>query len=309
MIDSKTLAMDNGDVITQLGVETAPGITLAARRCGAALPASAPSVVFLHGFPEGAFVWEPLLRSLAHQVRAMAPSLRGYAPSSMPADPGEYRPRALVGDVLKLIDTLCGEDEPLDLLVAHDWGGALAWNLAAAHPERLRQLLIINSPHPGTFLRELRDNPAQQVASAYMRDLVADGAEQLLSADGFAAMWRFFGRANWMTPALRASYLEQWQAGLTGALNYYRASPLRPPVARDDSVKTLQLPAQLLHVSVPTTVLWGEQDRALLPALLDGLPHFVPRLHIQRLPQASHWLVHEDPQLVLQTIRRLLQLG
>lgn len=265
--------------------------------------------MFLHGFPEGAFVWEPLLRSLARQVRGMAPSLRGYAPSSMPTDVSAYRPRALVGDVLRLIDAQCGEGQPLDLLVAHDWGGALAWNLAAAHPERLRHLLIINSPHPGMFLRELRDNAEQQRASAYMRAIAAEGAEQQLAADDFAAMWRFFGRASWMTAALRQRYRAQWQAGLTGALNYYRGSPLRPPVAGDDSLSTLQMPAQLLQVNVPTTVLWGERDRALLPGLLNGLQDFVPQLHVQRLPQASHWLVHEEPERVLQMIRSLLWLG
>jgi epoxide hydrolase 4 len=299
-------------------VDVAPQVRLAAwrsggdtRHTGATGPSgatrpTAPRVMFLHGFPEGAFVWHDLMRALAQDAHCLAPSLRGYAPSSMPLDAAAYKPRLLVADLLALIDHFAGAGQALDLLVAHDWGGALAWNLAASHPGRLKQLLIINAPHPATFLRELRNNSEQQTASQYMWQLVDAAAETLLAANDHAALWPFFGDAAWLTPPLRQLYRAQWAAGLTGALNYYRASPLRPPQPGATALAALDLPRELTHVSVPTTVLWGEADHALRPSLLDGLQEHVPRLQVLRLPQASHWLLHEEPALVLTTIRGLL---
>ena len=108
---------------------------------------------------------------------------------------------------------------------------------------------------------------------------------------------------------MRQAYREVWGPagqGLEGPLNYYRASPLRPPVPGDEGIRQLQLPDDAVTVRVPTTVLWGEQDHALLPGLLDGLERWVPQLDVRRVPQASHWLVHEEPGLVVQTIRSLL---
>lgn len=260
-------------------------------------------VMLLHGFPEGAFVWEDVMAALAPEVRCVAPYLRGYAPSSMPPGVASYRPRHLVGDLVAAIEAL---GAPLDVLVAHDWGGALAWNLAAARPDLLRHLVIVNAPHPATFLRELRHNAAQQAASAYMAALCEPGAEAALAADDHAALWPFFGEAVWLTPAVRERYRQLWQQGLTGALNYYRASPLRPPQGPDDPLHAVQLPADLVTVHVPTTVLWGEADHALLPALVDGLEAYVPDLRLQRVPGATHWLVHEQPALVVEAVRRAL---
>ena len=137
------------------------GITLACRSAG-----DGPTrVMLLHGFPEAAFVWDEVMLQLAPGVACVAPNLRGFIGSSAPTEVSAYRAKHLVGDVAAAIERL---GAPLDLLVAHDWGGALAWNLAAQRPDLLRRLLILNSPHPATFLRELRHNPAQQAASAYM---------------------------------------------------------------------------------------------------------------------------------------------
>lgn len=289
--------------VARRALSVAPGVTLQALEVGRG---HRRRVMFVHGFPEGAFAWEPVLQALADEVHGVAPALRGYAPSSAPADVAQYKPRRLVADLAAVIEQI---GAPLDLLVAHDWGGALAWNLAASHPELLRRLLIINAPHPATFLRELRNNPAQQAASGYMRLLRQPDAEGLLVADGFARLWSFFGTPDWMTPTLREQYREQWSAGLTGALNYYRASPLYPPLEDDDPLHRLVLPAEVTTVRLPTTVLWGERDRALLPGLLDGLEEHVPQLRAVRVPGASHWLVHERPDLVLAEVRAALALS
>ncbi len=275
------------------------GITLACRAAGA----RPPRVLLLHGFPEAAFVWDAVMLQLAPDVGCVAPNLRGYPGSSAPADVADYRARHLIDDLAAAIQAL---GAPIDLLVAHDWGGALAWGLAAQRPDLLRQLLIINAPHPATFLRELRDNPAQQAASAYMNFLCRPDAEALLAEDGFARLWPFLGQPQWLTPEVRAVYEASWRAGLAGPLNYYRASPLRPPRGADVAARQLVLPDEAVTVRVPTTVLWGERDAALLPGLLDGLERWVPELHVQRVPDASHWIVHEKPALVAGTIKRLL---
>lgn len=288
-------------MIERFDLELPGGITLACRAAG---DTAAPQrVLMLHGFPEAAFVWDEVMALLASRARCVAPNLRGYAGSSAPVGVQHYRAKHLVADVAAVIESL---GAPIDVLVAHDWGGALAWNLAAQRPELIKQLVMINSPHPATFLRELRHSPAQQAASAYMTFLCRPDAESLLCADDYRRLWPFFGSAGWLTPAVQALYREAWRHGLDGPLNFYRASPLRPPAGADDALHQLVLPDEAVTVRVPTTLLWGERDAALLPGLLDGLEHWVPQLRLLRVPEASHWIVHEQPARVADEIRAAL---
>lgn len=177
----------------------------------------------------------------------------------------------------------------------------------------MQRLVIINSPHPGTFLRELMHSPAQQAASAYMNALAQPGAEVRLAANDFQKMWGFFSSEwagpmpeTWLTPEVKQQYRDVWSLGLTGGLNYYRASPLRPPTEADAAVQAVTLPPELLRVDLPTLVIWGEQDRALLPSLLNGLETYVPQLQVARLPEASHWVIHEQPDRVCALISDFL---
>jgi len=281
------------------------GITLSCRASGAR---EAPRrVLLLHGFPEGAFIWDEVMQRVGSMARCVAPNLRGYERSTAPASVEAYRAKHLVADIAALIDTL---GAPIDLLVAHDWGGAAAWSLAAQRPQALRQLLIVNSPHPATFLRELRDNPAQQAASAYMNFLCRPDAAALLAAEDFARLWPFFthmGGGAWLTDALRAQYRALWQHGLEGPLNYYRASPLKPALTPADAIHRLAFAPDFVTVRVPTTVLWGDADIALPLSLLDGLEAFVDPLDVRRVAGASHWIVHEQPALLASTIERLIK--
>jgi pimeloyl-ACP methyl ester carboxylesterase len=296
-------------MIEECRYDLAHGITLACCRVAGPTP-DAPRVLLLHGFPQAAFVWDEVLDMLAPHAHGLAPNLRGYPGSSSPAETSAYRAKLLVQDVAALIEAFTGNGaRPLDLLVAHDWGGALAWNLAAQQPQLMRRLLILNAPHPATFLRELRHSAEQQAASAYMSRLCQADAEAVLAADDHAALLDFFGAAPWLTPALKARHRAAWThpgGGLRGPLNYYRASPLRPALGAGDALNTLDLPDDAVTVRVPTTVLWGEQDHALRPGLLQGLERWVPQLQVQRVPQASHWIVHEQPALVAAVVRSLL---
>ena len=291
------------------------GITLSCRAAG---PLDAPRrALFLHGFPEAAFVWDGVMAALAATthgappLRCIAPNLRGYERSSAPAEVAAYRAKHLVADLAALIDaSVATPGAALDLLVAHDWGGGVAWNLAALLPQRVRRLVIINSPHPGALLRELRDSPAQQAASAYMADLVQPDAAARLAANDFAGLFAVlqrFGPADWLTPALREQYRAVWRHGLDGALNYYRASPLRPPAGPGDTaLQQLVLPPSVVDVAVPTSVLWGDADHALLPGLLVGLADWVPGVQVHRRAGASHWIVHELPEWVVAQLRAVL---
>lgn len=283
------------------------GIELSCRAAGAR---GRPVLMFLHGFPEAAFVWDALLEHFARPehggYRCVAPNLRGYEHSSRPADVNAYRPKELVRDVAALIAI---EGSPLECLVAHDWGGAVAWNLANQEPGLVRRLAILNSPHPGTFLRDLQRDPRQQAASAYMNFLVRPDAEQLLREDDYRRLWAFFtnwGGAPWLSEAMRRQYREVWDTSLTGGLNYYRASPLRPPTPGEPAAAAVAMPRDRLTVAVPTLVLWGMKDVALLPSLLDGLAEYVPRLAIEQVADASHWIVHEQPALVADRLERFL---
>jgi pimeloyl-ACP methyl ester carboxylesterase len=295
-------------MIETFAVELPNGIQLSCRAAG---KTGAPLLLFLHGFPEGAFVWDAMMRALAADFRCVAPNLRGYGASSKLREVEAYRMKHLASDIAALAQHF---NTPVAALVAHDWGGAVAWALGAQSPVWLQRLIIINSPHPATFLRELQNNPAQQQASAYMNFLCRPDAETLLTQNDFERMWPFFTRmgaingahpgGGWLTDAVMDQYREVWQHGLDGALNYYRASPLRPPTAEDDRVMSLQLPAEMTHVSVPTLVLWAEADTALPPALLDGLDAYIPYLTLVRIPHATHWIVHEQPERLVTEITK-----
>lgn len=279
------------------------GITL---NCRASGRPGAPLMVFLHGFPEAAFVWDGLLEHFGDRYRCVAPNLRGFGPSSAPAAAEQYRVKHLMADLEALIEQLGGG--PVEALVAHDWGGAIAWTFAALKPQLLKRLVIINSPHPATFLRELQHSPQQQAASAYMNFLCRPDAEQLLAENDYARMWPMFenmgaadnGRegGGWLTAPVRDQYRAIWNAGLTGGCNYYRASPLRPPTAADASVMKIEFAPEFVTVRRPTLVIWAEDDMALPIGLIDGLDAFVPEMRLRRVPGATHWIIHERPALV-----------
>lgn len=286
------------------------GIELSCRASG---PAGAPVLLFLHGFPEAAFVWDDLLEHFSGHYRCVAPNLRGFERSSAPAGIESYRVKHLAADIGALIDSLGGA---IEALVAHDWGGAVAWTLAAQRPAAMRRLIILNAPHPATFLRGLQHNAEQQAASAYMNFLCRPDAEALLAENDFARLWPFFtnmGAADssrpgsgWLTEAVRERYREVWRAGLNGGCNYYRASPLRPPTKDDDAVMAIEFAPEAVTVRVPTLVIWAEDDIALPVSLLDGLEAFVPSMRLARVPGATHWIVHERPDLVAAEIGREL---
>ncbi|MGH1358247.1 MAG: alpha/beta fold hydrolase [Burkholderiaceae bacterium] len=267
-----------------------------------------PLVIFLHGFPQAWFAWEAQMALSGATHFCVAPDMRGFNLSGKPGDLKDYRIDRLVNDIVQLIESLGYAQADL---IAHDWGGAVAWSVAIARPDVLKKLMILNAPHPVTFARALASDAGQQKASQYMLALRKPDAENRLLADNCAALLRHFKspRDRWLTPAVADRYRAAWTepGSLTGALAYYRASPLMPPTPEHPGAAGLSLDPSDFKVTVPTTVLWGLDDSALLPVLLEGLDELVDQFQLIELAQASHWLVHEQPDQVAAHIEKFLK--
>jgi pimeloyl-ACP methyl ester carboxylesterase len=267
-------------------------------------------MLFLHGFPEFSYAWNHQLQEFGRDHLAVAPDMRGYNLSSKPAGVDQYRMPLLIEDVRALAATLGYGTDRKFILVGHDWGGVVAWAYAAAHPGTIDKLVIVNAPHPAIFGRELRENPAQQKASTYMLMFRGPGAEKTLSANDHQLLVQIvLGtglKTGHFTEADKAEYLKAWSqpGALTGGLNYYRASQVGPPSGTGPVADPTLL--TMPKVMAPTLVIWGEKDTALLTGNLDGLETYVPQLTVRRIPEGTHWVVHEYPALVNKYVREFL---
>lgn len=262
---------------------------------GASSDSPAP-LLFLHGFPEFWYAWKRQLEVFGSERVTAAPDMRGFGRSDKPQGVDAYRLPHLVADVLAVLDRISPARPAV--LIGHDWGGVIAWQFAIQHPERLEKLVIINAPHPAVFVRELMNNPAQRRASAYVALFRSPLAEPLLRAGRFAFLRRaVFGGAapGAFSPEEQRRYLAAWsQTGaLTGGLNFYRASRFVPAEA-------------VRPIPMPTLVLWGEKDTALLPGNLEGLEEYVSDLTVRRIPDGTHWVVHEQPGIINGGIKEFL---
>jgi epoxide hydrolase 4 len=262
-----------------------------------------PLILFLHGFPEFWYAWRNQLTDFGKDHHAVALDMRGFNLSDKPSDVAQYRLNVLVEDIRAFADHLSPSKK--FVLVGHDWGGFVAWAFAIAHPQALEELVIINAPHPAVFARLLTSDPAQQKASQYMEMFRSNQAEHILSANNFDVLANkvmAFGSKNGLLPEDKPEYIKAWSqpGALTGGLNYYRANRL--------STSPLAGPANAssFTVNVPTLVIWGEKDPAMVPQNLDGLAEFVPKLTIKRIPEASHWVVHTQSAEVNTYIREFV---
>ena len=264
----------------------------------------APLVLFLHGFPEFWYAWRKQLTEFGGAYYAVAPDMRGYNLSGKPEGVDAYKMTHLRRDVLELARHLGYETFHL---AGHDWGGVVAWAYALAFPETLRRLIILNAPHPAIFERELRSNPWQIQASQYIDFFRTPGSEAAVLSGGWLerALLRPCLAKGWMTEQDAAEYRRSWavEGALTAALNYYRASHFHP---RREEEPAPPIDKEKWQVRVPTLVIWGMADKALLPSNLDGLDGVVEHLTVHRLAGASHWLIHEEPGEVNRLIRDFL---
>ena len=283
------------------------GVTLNVALAG---PRDAPALILLHGFPESHRAWRELAPRLDDGFFLVMPDQRGYAGSDRPVGVKNYGTSALVDDVFALAHALGIERFAL---AGHDFGGAVAWAAAMRGDPRLERLAILNAPHPLIFQKSLFESADQRAASRYIRLLRSRFAEKAIGAMGLGA---FFdktigdnaGEAR-ILEAERRQYIAEWSqpGALTAMLNWYRAAKLVLPPVR------LPAPAWLLprapEVAVPTLIIWGMRDPALLPLQLDGLEDLVDDLSIVRLPGAGHFTPWEAPDDVAQALRAFLSRG
>ena len=277
---------------------------------------SGPLMVFVHGFPEFWYEWKYQIAEFAKDHTVVAPDMRGYNLSSKPADLSAYQMPALVEDLRALTSGLMKSTGATKFtLVAHDWGGVVAWVFAAVHPDMLDRLVIVNAPHPTLFGRLLREDPDQQKASQYMLMFRSAEAEARLSANNYEQLTRMvLGdglRTGTVTAQDQKEYLSAWSqpGALTGGLNYYRAAQVGPPTAAaapaaaGENNAAAAPAAPPLVVKVPTLVIWGEKDTALLTSNLNGLDQVVERLTVKRIADGTHWVVRENAPEVNRLIR------
>jgi pimeloyl-ACP methyl ester carboxylesterase len=251
-----------------------------------------PLVVLLHGFPEFWWSWRSQIPALVEAgYRVIAPDQRGYAASEKPVGWRNYRIELLAADVAALIRE-AGEERAF--VVGHDWGAAVAWMVATLHPEVVERLAILNVPHPDTMQRTLMRNPKQLLHSWYMFFFQLPWLpERLLGWGGRDALARTYGdaREGAFTDADLDRYVEALHGpeGFRGPINWYRAA-LRTPIGR----------ARRLYRPIPAEVLviWGEQDRFLTASMAQPSPELVPHVRVERLPDASHWVQHDEPERV-----------
>ena len=287
-------------------VGLATGVTLNVAFEG---PEDAPPILLLHGFPESHRTWRELAPRLEGSFRLIMPDQRGFAGSDLPQDVGEYATDKLIDDIFALADTLGLESFTL---VGHDWGGAISWGAALRNDPRLTRLAIINAPHPVVFQKSLIEDADQRAASQYITAFRTPGFEKAIAAMGYRAFFeKTFARhvdLSKMLEAEKQQYIADWSqpGAMTSMLNWYRGSRVVVPPPG----VTVPLPDWLLRgfpkVKVPTLVVWGMQDTALLPLQLEGLEELVEDLHIVRLAEAGHFAPWEAPDAVAAALRDFL---
>ncbi|KAA2252982.1 alpha/beta hydrolase [Solihabitans fulvus] len=250
----------------------------------AAGPEDGREVLLLHGFPEAGIEWEEQVAALgAAGCRAVAPDQRGYSPGVRPERIEDYAMAELVGDVLAMADRLGWQRFDL---VGHDWGGAVAWVVAAEHPDRVRTLSVFSTPHPGAFRAALREDEDQQQRSQYMSVFRQPRtAERALLKDDAAALRRIY---EWRVPPSRIEeYVQRLSepGALTAALNWYRAA---------------RGPGTLEKVSVPTLYAWSTEDSAFGSTAAMDVENWVTGPYtFQLIEDVSHWVPEETPETVV----------
>ncbi|HEY7403241.1 MAG TPA: alpha/beta hydrolase [Candidatus Angelobacter sp.] len=249
----------------------------------------------LHGFPEHAYSWRhqmPLLARLGYRV--WAPNLRGYGNTDSPQEASAYKTRTLVEDVAALIKASGAKET---LLLAHDWGAALAWSVAILQPQLIHRLVILNLPHPALFARELR-RPPQLLMSWYMYFFQLPWLpEKMLGRNHGRATSGIFRRTSRNPARFPAEDLEVYRAnaarpgGLTAMINWYRAAFRGGTFRRFRS-------GDIPVINIPTLFLWGDADTALSIRATRGTEKYVSNLTFRIFPGVSHWIQQEAPEAV-----------
>jgi len=249
-----------------------------------------PLLVFLHGFPEFWYTWRHQIPVFAAFFTVVAVDLRGYNDSDKPPALHDYAMPELVKDISDLITAL-GYDHCH--LVGHDWGGAIAWNVAYAHPAQVAKLVILNCPHPRRFVEGFA-NPRQWWRSAYMGFFQLPWLPELvLSANDYQFIDQAFDKMAVNRRAITPIDVRAFKTAISrpgalqAGLNYYRNLL---------SFNFFQNEWPVLEV--PTLMIWGEDDPAFESSLAEGTEEYVRDFHLRYIEDCGHWVSQEYPELV-----------
>ncbi len=278
-------------------------------------PEDAPPVILLHGFPESHRTWAKLAPLLADRLRLIMPDLRGFGDSDRPQDVAAYSTDTLIADVYALADAL-GVDR--FALVGHDWGGAVAWAAAlreagGAIGPRIERLAIINSPHPAIFQRSIIDDQAQRAASQYIsafRDPAMEAQVARMGVDSFFDK-SFRGHVDLtaIDPNDRERSIADWSrpGALTAMFNWYRASQITVPAMGEDAALPNWVVRGVPRLKIPVRIIWGLDDKALLPVQLDGIGEVGDDVEVVPLAGVGHFAPWQAPDQVAAALAPFLE--
>lgn len=266
-------------------------------------PKDGKLVLMLHGFPEFWYGFRHQINELADAgYYVVVPDQRGYNQSDKPQDIESYTLWTLRDDCEAFIDALGREKA---ILIGHDWGGAVAWHLAATRPERIEKLIAINIPHPADMPRVMLRKPSQLIRSAYMLFFQLPVIPEKLMASG---RFHYMAKGLAMTGKNHAfmeydleKYQEAWKkpGALTGMLNWYRALRFQVQAGFDQ----IDLP-----INIPTHIIWGINDPFLSKRLAKESAKRCNDVDVSFIDGATHWVHHEEPEilnyLLLQSLRK-----
>ena len=283
------------------------GITMNVALAG---PADAPPVILLHGFPESHRTWARVAPLLADRFRLIMPDLRGFGDSDRPQDVAAYATDTLIADLFALADAV-GADR--FALVGHDWGGAVAWAAALRGNPRIERLAIINSPHPAIFQRSIITDDAQRAASQYIRAFRDPGMEAQVAAMGVE---RFFDKSfrdhvdlASIAPDERARSIADWSrpGALTAMFNWYRASHITVPAMGEQAPLPAWVGRGVPKLRIPVRIVWGLDDKALLPLQLEGIGEVGDDVAVVPLPGVGHFAPSQAPDRVAEALTPFLE--
>ena len=268
-------------------------------------PGDAPPAILLHGFPESHRTWRKVAPLLEDRVRLLMPDLRGFGASDRPIDVADYSTETLIADIFALSDAL---NVDRFALVGHDWGGAIAWAAALRGNPRIERLAIVNSPHPLIFQKSLIEDEEQRAASQYMNAFRNPAMEAGVARMGLDA---FFDKSfsKHVDMALisadeRQRYIDDWSrpGALTAMFNWYRASQIAVPQIGEDTVMPDWVERRLPKLHIPVRVIWGLEDKALLPVQLEGIGEVGDDVEVFPLKNVGHFAPWEAPGPVAEAL-------